>query len=313
MKKHGFKKNEKVSNIMATVEHDASSHASSTHHEEHEITLWPPFFALSTFFFGLAIIFLARDNLLLSMISLLIFAVIMLVFIYRETTPHPVERFKIPVPHGQPRYLWMWIFLASETLFFGLLIGLSLDMRIRASGWADVAEALAKLCGFNFQRLPESVIWPNPSDLLNIPLTTVATFVLILSSVFMVKAIEAIERGDKNGLVRYLLLVVLCGAFFLGFQAFEYYNFFIEGHNPFHPDFVNLPEGDKIFWATFYLQTGFHGLHVLAGLILVIFVLQKAIRGGYSQENFEGVELAGIYWHFVDFVWVFIFTIVYLF
>ncbi len=296
---------------MSTMEKDANLHAS--HEEEHEVTLWPPFFALSTFFFGLAVIFLAQDNLLFAAASLIVFAAIMMLFIYRETSPRPTVRYEVPVPHGQPRYLWMWIFLATETLFFGLLIGLSLDFRIRASGWADVAETFAQLFGFRFQRLPEGVIWPNPSELLNVPLTTVATFVLIISSFFMVKAIEAIERGDKNGLVRNLFLVVICGGFFLGFQAYEYYNFFLEGYNPFHPDYAALPEGDKIFWATFYLQTGFHGLHVLVGLILVAFILQKAIRGGYSKENFEGVELVGIYWHFVDFVWVFIFTIVYLF
>ncbi len=294
---------------MATVEKVQEQHGM----EEHEVTLWPPFLALSSGLVGLAILFFANDMIIPSLAALLTFFVFLLVFIYHETSPRAIHRPEIPVPRNMPRYMWMWIFLASETLFFGLLIGISLDLRIRASGWAEVAAALARLCGFQFQRLPESVVWPNPSELLNIPLTSIATFVLILSSVFMVKAIESIERGNKSGLVRNLAFVVLSGGFFLGFQLFEYYQFFLEGHNPLHPDFASLPSGDQLFWATFYLQTGFHGAHVFFGLILVAFVLQKAIRGGYTKENFQGVELVGIYWHFVDFVWVFIFTIVYLF
>jgi cytochrome c oxidase subunit III len=147
---------------------------------------------------------------------------------------------------------------------------------------------------------------------LNIPLTSLNTFILICSSVTVVKALDSIQKGNQTGLKRYLLLTLLFGLFFLGVQVYEYYklifdhgltatSYFHDGHT------VNSSYG-----MTFYIQTGFHGAHVFLGVVWLLIVVAKAFAGLYTKDNWVGVEAFGLYWHFVDLVWILLFTIVYL-
>jgi heme/copper-type cytochrome/quinol oxidase subunit 3 len=189
--------------------------------------------------------------------------------VYDYDSGPPVERGKFAI----------WLFLATEVMFFSGLIGAYVILRTGAE------------------------TWPNPQKRLAVDITAVNTFILITSSWLMVKALFAAHRGDRGGILRWLAATIVGGSIFVGVQVFEYFQ--LIGHGA-------LPNVD-IFWSTFYIMTGFHGTHVVVGVIWLIAVWFKAQRGGYSAQDHVGIELAGLYWHFVDLVWVLLFTIVYLF
>ena len=184
--------------------------------------------------------------------------------------------------------LGMWMFLAGDAMGFGALIA-----------------------GYGALRY-YSTNWPQPSDVLGIPLTALMTFILIVSSVTMVKALSAIHHGDQAGLRKFLGLTVLGGLIFLSLQAYEWTHLiFGEGMSIRHPPH-NFPHATTLFGATFFILTGFHGMHVSGGVIYLTSLLIRAMRGAYSVEYAHPVEIAGLYWHFVDLVWILIFTFVYL-
>ena len=189
--------------------------------------------------------------------------------VYDYDSGPPVERGKFAI----------WLFLATEVMFFTGLIGAYVILRTGAE------------------------TWPDPANRLAVNITAFNTFVLITSSWLMVKALFAAHKGDRGGILRWLGLTILGGSLFVGIQFYEYIELIHEGA---------LPKVD-IFWSTFYIMTGFHGSHVIVGVIWLICVWFKTLRGGYSQRDHVGIELAGLYWHFVDLVLVLLFTIVYLF
>lgn len=176
------------------------------------------------------------------------------------------------------RKLLMWLFLGSECLFFGSLIATYLLYRNR------------------------SVVGPYPEDLFDIPFTSVSSFVLLMSSVAMVLALAAIQRGDQRGLRIWLFATALLGILFLSGQAFEFTEFHREG----------LGLDVNLFGTTFFVLTGFHGAHVTIGVLILLSLFVMALRGRLTQAKSLNVELAGLYWHFVDVVWIVIFTLVYL-
>ena len=180
----------------------------------------------------------------------------------------PVDRAKFAV----------WLFLATEVMFFTGLIGTYLVLRIGTTSW------------------------PNPETRLAVNVTAANTFLLITSSWTMVKALHAIHAGNQKGMIRWLAGTIFGGATFVSVQVYEYLELIHHG---------SLPNVD-IFWSTFYTMTGFHGLHVVVGVIWLIAIWISAVRGKFSAQNYLRVELAGLYWHFVDLVWVLLFTIVYL-
>jgi cytochrome c oxidase subunit III len=176
--------------------------------------------------------------------------------------------------------LGMWLFLAGDAMSFGCLI-----------------------VGYGILRYASSK-WPVPSEVLGINLTAFMTFLLIVSSVWMVLALAAIQEGDKARFNKFLGLTILGGVVFLGCQAYEWTH--LIGHR--------LPElgisfSKDLFATTFFVLTGFHGMHVTGGVIYNSCVLAAVNRGRYEAKH---VEIAGLYWHFVDLVWILIFTFVYL-
>jgi cytochrome c oxidase subunit 3 len=175
--------------------------------------------------------------------------------------------------------LGMWVFLVSEVMFFTALIGSYIILR-----WGRNSP------------------WPEPRTVLAIPVTALNTFILICSSVSMVKAYAAAVRDDQKHLKRWLLTTVVGGATFVGVQAREYMHLVAKGFLP----------SSGLFGATFYTMTGFHGFHVTCGVISMIWVTIRAFRGKYAGGKYQGVETIGLYWHFVDLVWIILFTIVYL-
>ncbi|MEE9199306.1 MAG: heme-copper oxidase subunit III [Dehalococcoidia bacterium] len=176
------------------------------------------------------------------------------------------------------RKLMMWAFLGSECLFFGTFITTYLVYRNK------------------------SIVGPYPEDILNIPVTSVSTFVLLMSSFMMVMSLAAIRRGDVRGFRIWILGTALLGSTFLGFQVFEFREFALDGLTP----------RTNLFGTTFFVLTGFHGAHVTLGVIWLVSLFGQSLLGKLKQENSLRVELVGLYWHFVDIVWIVIFTLVYL-
>ncbi len=169
----------------------------------------------------------------------------------------------------------VWWFLASEIMVFGGLITSYIVFRLGGPGWAEASHHLS------------------------LTLATVNTLVLLTSSFTVVRAFVAAERGDARALRRHLALTILGGLVFLGIKAIEYA---IEIHAGFMP-------GTGIFWSFYYTMTGLHALHVLGGVVVNGVVL--ATEGRHAR-NPHRVELAGLYWHFVDVVWIFLFPLLYL-
>jgi len=174
----------------------------------------------------------------------------------------------------------MWLFLVGDAMSFGTLI-----------------------VGYGIFRIM-SPNWPVSSQVLGINLTALMTFLLICSSVTMVQALSAIKAGDNRWLRRSLLLTVLGGLLFLGLQVYEWTHLITH----------TLPElgisfTSHLFATTFFVLTGFHGMHVTGGVIYNFCVFIACLRGRCEPRQ---VEIAGLYWHFVDLVWILIFTFVYL-
>jgi cytochrome c oxidase subunit 3/cytochrome o ubiquinol oxidase subunit 3 len=174
--------------------------------------------------------------------------------------------------------LAMWVFLGSECLLFGGLISTFLLYKDRSAGG------------------------PTPHDLYDIGFTSISSFVLLMSSLTMVLAVSAIQRGDHRALRGWLLTTALLGMVFISGQVFEFTEFLGEGLH-----FTGSPAG-----SAFYTLTGFHGVHVTLGIVMLISTALLSWRGRIPQERAEAVEIVGLYWHFVDVVWILIFTVVYL-
>ena len=176
--------------------------------------------------------------------------------------------------------LGMWIFLAADAMSFGgLLAGYG---ALRYSSWN----------------------WPDPKTVLGIQTTAFMTFLLICSSVTMVKALSAMKRGDRKGTKIFLALTILGGATFLGMQAMEWTGLIHEGMT-----IRGNPWGSALFGTTFFILTGFHGCHVLAGVIYLSVMLMQTAR---MKSTYNEIEITGLYWHFVDLIWILVFTFVYL-
>ena len=175
--------------------------------------------------------------------------------------------------------LGMWVFLAADAMSFGGILAAYGALR-----YSDPA-------------------WPVPSSILGIQLTAAMTFLLVCSSVTMVEALAGVRRGNPQRLKGFLLLTILGGVLFLSLQAYEWNKLIFR-------------EGQSIqknnFGATFFILTGFHGMHVFSGVVYLSCILVRALLGKYTPDNHNEVEIVGLYWHFVDLIWILVFTFVYL-
>lgn len=178
------------------------------------------------------------------------------------------------------RKLMMWLFIITDGLLFAGL-----------------------LAGYGFVRLA-SPQWPNRAEIFHLDFIALMTFILITSSATMATAVGAARQGRMQTAFRLVLLTILGGLGFLSCQAYEWSKLISEGAR-----LSSNPWGVPLFSAAFFIITGFHGSHVLTGVIILSVVAGRALRQRITPE---GVELAGLYWHFVDLVWVFIFTLFYL-
>lgn len=179
------------------------------------------------------------------------------------------------LPH---RKIMMWAFLASDCMFFGSLISTYLVYR------------------------GHSTAHPLPEDIFDIPLTSTSSFILLLSSWLMVLALSAVQKGNIWQFRLWTLGVAFFGSIFLGFQVYEFSHFVHAG----------LTLKQNLFGTTFFVLTGTHGCHVAIGVLWLMSLFFYSFVGGVTKERALDVEIAGLYWHFVDIVWIVIFTAVYL-
>ena len=186
--------------------------------------------------------------------------------------------------------LAMWAFLGSDCMFFGTLISTHLIYR---------------------KLYPESVTEPKIviTDLFDIELTSFSTFILLLSSFFMALCVSAMHKGQIKSFRKNCLLVIFFGLIFLGCQVYEFHHF---AHGNPDKGVPSLTLSNNIFGSTFYLMTGTHGVHVAIGVIILMVMYFYSYSGKMKTAHAIDVEMAGLYWHFVDIVWIIIFTAVYL-
>lgn len=194
------------------------------------------------------------------------------------------------VPQGK---LGMWLFLLMDGLSFAtILIGAAY---LRTNG----------------------APWPQAGAVLNVPLTAVNTIILMFSSLMMMLALQAVRGDEQNSFKKNLWRTFLLGAVFLSIQIYEYAHFIV-GSEHLKEVLASTGLGDhfwpsrSIYAACFYGATGYHGLHVFSGLIFMVYILVGAHKGVWSSNNNVRVETLTLYWHFVDLMWMLVFTVVYL-
>jgi len=212
----------------------------------------------------------------------------------------------------------MWFFLVSDALTFGTFLIAYGGLRFTQDWWPDPAEVFSSFPGIE-SKVPLAFV-------------TLMTFILIASSYTMVMAVYEGHHGNRKSVIWWLLATVLGGAAFLSCQAIEWTHLIHQGlgffSNPFQPDAAGattvltsdamaaMTPGDYKainFGQLFFVITGFHGSHVLSGVVLMIIILANAVGGTYEKRgHYEMVEKVGLYWHFVDLVWVFVFLVFYL-
>lgn len=173
------------------------------------------------------------------------------------------------------RPLGMWVFLASEIMFFTGLIATFLGYKQRAGSGVE--------------------------ELLNVPLMTIGTFILLTSSFAAVSALSAVQKGQITRTRNWLIATLVLGGMFLGIELLEWVELFGHGITQ-----------QTLFGSAFYTLTGFHGIHVIIGLVWMTFLVVRTARGRITAENEMSLEIFGLYWHFVDIVWIVLFTIIYL-
>jgi len=206
--------------------------------------------------------------------------------------------------------LMMWFFLLSDAFSFsGLLVAYGM-IRSSFPAFPEGVTVFSEL----YWPIPELVFTHFPFTHAHLPLAFVGmmTFILILSSVTMVLAVEAGHRGDKKDVEKWMLWTIFGGICFVGSQAWEW-SIFIKGIGGWGANLINNPYGPPAFADLFFFITGFHGTHVTSGIIINIIIFYNTVYGTYEERgSYEMVEKVGLYWHFVDLVWVFVFTFFYL-
>ncbi|MUT65339.1 cytochrome (ubi)quinol oxidase subunit III [Paenibacillus sp. NEAU-GSW1] len=189
--------------------------------------------------------------------------------------PHEPEKATL---EGRNKVLGFWLFLGGETVLFGTLFSAFLALR------HQVLEG------------------PPAHELFSLPLVAIATALLLTSSLTSVFATQALHRHDNKALINWLIVTVLLGAGFLGLEIYEFYHYVHEGHG-----FTT-----SAFSSSFYTLVGFHGAHVALGIVWISLLIGQLMKKGLTVVTAPKAYVAGLYWHFIDVVWVFIFTVVYL-
>lgn len=202
------------------------------------------------------------------------------------------EQFETPAQQKEASTLGMWIFLVTEIMFFGgLFLAYAIYRREFASAFAVASNTLDVVIG------------------------AANTAVLLCSSFTMVLAVRAAQMGSRKALIVFLILTILLGGVFLGVKAYEWNLKFEEHHVPgatFHLEGTPEQGPAQLFFSLYFTMTGLHALHMIIGEGLMLFLLWEAYAGKYSPSYYTPVDVGGLYWHFVDIIWIFLFPLLYL-
>jgi cytochrome c oxidase subunit III len=202
------------------------------------------------------------------------------------------EQFDTAYQQKDASTLGMWVFLITEIMFFG---GLFLAYAIYRDHYPDVFGAA--------------------SSTLNVVLGAVNTAVLLCSSFTMVLAVRAGQLGQRRAVAIFLILTLLLGLAFLGIKGVEWHDKYVERHVPgpsFHMEGTTLQGESQLFFSLYFAMTGLHALHMVVGAGLLLMLLYQNHRGVYSAEYYTPIDMVGLYWHFVDIIWIFLFPLLYL-
>ena len=201
------------------------------------------------------------------------------------------EQFESAEQQREASTLGMWIFLVTEIMFFG-----------------------GAFLAYTIYRWKFQDTFAYASSTLNATIGAVNTAVLLCSSFTMVLAVRASQLGNRKALVVFLILTMVLGSAFLGVKAFEWHDKYVEHHVPgpnFHWEGAN-PGQASIFFSLYFSTTGLHALHMVIGMGMMLILTIQAFRGRYTKEYNTPIEMGGLYWHFVDIVWIFLFPLLYL-
>ncbi|MEX2317048.1 MAG: cytochrome c oxidase subunit 3 family protein [Pirellulales bacterium] len=212
------------------------------------------------------------------------------------STAHLAHHFDDAEQQFDAARLGMWLFLATEIMFFGGLFA-----------------------GYSLYRYRFPAAFAAASHHLNLWLGAINTGVLLTSSLTMALAVRAAQTSDRRGTARLLGWTILLGSVFLGIKGFEYHHKFDENLVPGRTFSFPIADGTdvrlgevELFFSFYFVMTGLHAAHMVIGIIILGVLLIAARRGLFSAEYFTPVEMTGLYWHFVDIVWVFLFPLLYL-
>jgi cytochrome c oxidase subunit 3 len=202
------------------------------------------------------------------------------------------EQFETPTQQKEASTLGMWIFLVTEIMFFG---GMFLAYTVYRSMYPNVFAAA--------------------SNTLNVIIGAVNTAVLLCSSFTMVMAVRSAQIGSRRALVVFLILTMLLGGVFLGVKAYEWNEKFQEHHVPgpsFHLEGEPMQGPAQLFFSLYFAMTGVHALHMIVGEGIMLVLLLQAWAGKFTREYYTPIDIGGLYWHFVDIIWIFLFPLLYL-
>jgi cytochrome c oxidase subunit 3 len=210
---------------------------------------------------------------------------------HEQHHPALAHQFDSLAQQAEATTLGMWVFLVTEVLFFGGLF-----------------------CTYMLYRMWYPEAFAAASHELDVTLGTTNTVVLITSSLTMALAVHAAQLGDRKRLMLMLVVTMALGTVFLGIKSVEYYHKFVEHHIP-GPGFVfekEFARNAQIFFSLYFLMTGLHAVHMIIGIGIMLVMLYWAWNGTVTKDYSSPIEISGLYWHFVDIVWIFLFPLLYL-
>jgi cytochrome c oxidase subunit 3 len=203
------------------------------------------------------------------------------------------EQFDTAEQQKDASTLAMWIFLITEVMFFG-----------------------GMFAAYTIYRSAHPTVFAIASSSLNVTIGAINTCVLLLSSFTMVMAVRAGQLGKRNLIIFFLILTLIFGCIFLGVKAYEWNEKYVEHHMPgqvaFHLDGTTEQGPAKIFFSLYFAMTGLHALHMVVGVGILLFLVFETRKGRYSPEYYTPLDVSGLYWHFVDIIWIFLFPLLYL-
>ncbi len=210
------------------------------------------------------------------------------------TAPHGdflQHHFTTPEQQADAGKIGMWLFLVTEVLLFGgLFVGFAIMQSLHSEAFLEAHHHLDRMLGF------------------------INTVVLLTSSYTMVMAVDSARTDRRKRVVVFLLLTLICAGIFLGIKYVEYSHKFHEGLLPghFYSHKGDTVPGQFMFFSFYFMMTGLHGLHILGGMAVIGWVMRRAARGDFSHAYYTPVDLAGLYWHLVDLIWIYLFPLLYL-